>query len=108
MTVTQEQLDDFCAQIVAVIEAYETRMSYGPGVCHKHVTAEPGKKYARIVVRRSADDQHGSAYGFVRLEDGAILKAAGFKAPAKHVRGWINDPASVAKACGPHGVAYLR
>lgn len=109
--VTTEQLNDFCASIVAIRIAYAERMGYtmGPkGNVELHVTAEVGSKNARIVIRRDANHQHGSAYAFVRLEDGAILKPAGFKSPAKGVRGWINDPASVARACGPNGVAYLR
>lgn len=51
-----------------------------------------GKKYARIV-RKDSRLQGGSAWGFVDMTTGAILKAAGWKAPAKNfARGNINNP----------------
>ena len=52
-----------------------------------------GKKYARIVV--SSAPGHGSSrsvYCFVNKENGDVLKAAGWKAPAKHARGTIYGP----------------
>jgi hypothetical protein len=63
------------------------------------------QKYARIVTVRHGDIL--SAYGFVDLANGDILKAAGWKVPAKHARGNIfaDDPLA---ACGPFGMAYLR
>lgn len=51
----------------------------------------------------------GSVYCFIRAEDGAILKAASWKAPAKGVRGSIFDANySWGKGVGPYGASYLR
>ncbi len=50
------------------------------------VSVMSGRKYDRIVVE-------GSAHCFVRKSDGAVLKSASWKAPAKHVRGTIYGPA---------------
>ena len=49
---------------------------------------EVGRKYVRIVV-----NAHGqrSVYCFIRLEDGAILKADSWKRPAKGVRAWLDQ-----------------
>lgn len=66
--------------------------------------AQPGKKYIRIVSMKYG----ASAYAFIDLT-GNIYKPAGWKAPAKHVRGNIFDENfSINKAFGPYGVAYLR
>jgi len=69
------------------------------------ISVEFGPKYARIV-RTDWGDQR-SVYGFVEIATGAILKAAGWKAPAKHARGNLNDAEPLAR-CGAYGVAYLR
>lgn len=68
------------------------------------LTAEPGRKNVRIVATGT-----GSRYVFcfVRIEDGAILKAAGWKAPAKHSRGSIYVNAGQ-DAVGVYGANYLR
>jgi len=60
-----------------------------------------GKKYAKIT-------HDGSVYAFLDA-DGNIYMPAGWKAPAKHVRGSIFDENySIGKAFGRYGVAYLR
>jgi hypothetical protein len=99
MTVSIEQLKTFAAQVQALREAHFIKQDY------KHscgtMTVQPGKKYARIVT----NDPHPSAYCFVNLETGDILKSAGWSAPAKGVRGNIaNGVADV----NIYGAAYLR
>jgi len=56
-------------------------------------TIEMGRVNARVVMApvyggRVINDQR-CVYCFVRIKDGAILKAAGWKAPAKGVRGYV-------------------
>lgn len=56
------------------------------------IVAEPGKRYARLVMQRVGPDGEvweRSAFGFVDMESGAILKAHGWKGPAKGPRGYI-------------------
>jgi len=67
-------------------------------------TVMPGAKNVRIV---SSDGVSRYVFCFVRIEDGAILKAAGWKAPAKHARGSIYVNAG-ADAVGDYGAHYLR
>jgi len=58
-------------------------------------SVESGRKNARIV--QCAVNPAGvvsntrSVYCFVRLEDGAVLKSASWKTPAKGVRAWLSD-----------------
>lgn len=78
------------------------------------VVCEPGRKYARLVTTNVLKSSR-SAMGFVNLENGDILKADGWKAPAKHARGNIRkgDVSNLWNgAFTGHGgglfVAYLR
>lgn len=105
MTVTTEQLAAFCAAVDAKRKAYFIAQGYDSQVPHMDPTTfEMGAKNARIVVSEYKGT-HRSAFCFVRLEDGAILKTAGWKAPAKGVRGNI---ANGAADVGPYGAAYAR
>ena len=61
-----------------------------------------GIKYARIV----CDKQ--SAWGFINLENGDVLKSASWKAPAKHARGNIFDAHGGVKWVSWTGLAYLK
>ena len=60
-------------------------------VCKPLVTVEVGPKYVRIVRqeqhRESAVVTGRSVYCFINRETGDVLKAAGWKGPAKGVRG---------------------
>ena len=65
-----------------------------------------GRKYAKVYT----EDFRGggrSVFCFVDRENGDILKAAGWSAPAKHARGSVlrEDRRS---SCGPYGAGYLR
>jgi hypothetical protein len=54
------------------------------------VVCEPGRKYARLVTENPTGNSR-SALGFIDLTNGDILKADGWKAPAKHARGNIRQ-----------------
>jgi len=62
---------------------------------------DAGKRYLRVVF-------NGSVHCFVDKTNGAVLKAAGWKAPAKHARGNIFDANNGLGSMGPYGPAYLR
>ena len=54
------------------------------------ITTMPGRKFVRLV--REAELYPGSsrsAFGFIDMSNGDILKADGWKKPAKHARGNI-------------------
>lgn len=75
------------------------------------LSVEYGEKYARIVRSEEWDDQpreySRSAWGFIKLDDLTIWKAAGWKYPAKNkARGTVEDLKSVVKVgeCWRYGV----
>lgn len=53
-------------------------------------SVELGRKNARIV-QEPVLGAGRSVYCFVRIEDGAILKSASWKTPAKGVRAWLDQ-----------------
>lgn len=67
-------------------------------------SVDSGKVYDRIVRNNGVQR---SAYCFIRKSDGAILKAAGWKAPAKHERGNIYASTPLG-GTNPYGADYLR
>ena len=75
-----------------------------PSLGRALITVELGKRYAKLVRGRGTSR---SVYCFVDLTNGDILKAATWKAPAKHARGNILavDPMS---AVDVYGANYLR
>jgi len=68
------------------------------------ISAMKGRKYVRIV---STSFGSRSVHHFVRLSDGAILKSASWKAPAKHSRGNIRRE-DLTTSLGDYGAYYLR
>jgi len=62
------------------------------------------KRFARIIKK---DGSSISAYGFIDLKNGDLLKAASWKAPALHARGNIFADDMLA-GCEPYGMAYLK
>lgn len=59
-----------------------------------------GQKYAKLIVK-------GSVFCFVDMASGNVLKAAGWKAPAKGVRGNINDASDGMNAVNVYGANYI-
>jgi hypothetical protein len=102
-TVLKEDLDEFVKRWQAVVDKYHKDMEYN---WKTTVSSTVGKKYARIVW-----EDHGqrSAAGFVDLSSGDILKAASWRAPAKHARGNIFDESQGMDAIDRPGfVKYLK
>ena len=66
-----------------------------------------GRKYAKIVTVGS-NGESASAYCFVNKENGDVLKAASWKAPAKGARGNIFDDANGLARISPYGPEYNR
>ncbi len=78
------------------------------------VAVYPGRIYWKIVKEDPPDQfgQSASVYGFVRKSDGAIFKAASFKAPntkgASAIRGYVNDSSNGMDATTAYGIVYAR
>jgi len=66
-----------------------------------------GRKYAKIVTVGS-DGESRSVFCFVNKENGDVLKAAGWKAPAKGARGNIYDDNNGLGRMTPYGAGYNR
>lgn len=81
-TTTQANIQEFVKRLNAKFDDY-------------HFAAMPGRKNVRITAQNvyngEIDELGKRAYCFIRLEDGAILKCDGWKAPAKGVRAWLDQ-----------------
>jgi hypothetical protein len=64
-----------------------------------------GHRYVRVV---RTDYGSRSVHCFVDRTNGDVLKADGWKRPAKHARGNIFDQHNGLGSMGPYGPAYLR
>ena len=101
---TQERIAEILPQINDLAQS-----RYGAGFpenCKEEIVVSYGKKFAKLVAE-SKDKSRKSSFGFVDLETGDILKAAGWATPAKGVRGNIFD-SEFLKAFTPYGVVYNR
>ena|SRR6218665_2967328 len=100
---TLEAINEFLGAVNAKLAKH-----YGESKFSAVVSADWGKKYVRIVrhdVFEGVKREGGSAFCFVDIETGAILKAASWKTPAKHARGNIANGAADLTA---YGAIYLR
>lgn len=102
---TATKLETFLDGVRAIRAAYYAKNF--PTNKVEPISTTEGPKYFRVVIGEEGNDQR-SVYAFVDKTTGAIYKAAGWKAPAKHARGNINDEFNGLKAMGPYGPAYLR
>ena len=64
-----------------------------------------GRKYYKII---NNENDRQNVWGFVSKENGDILKAASWAAPAKHARGNIFDDGLGMSNVGPYGPCYLK
>lgn len=64
-----------------------------------------GIKYLRIVSKEPGHTG-GYVYCFIEIATGNVLKGAGYKTPAKGVRGNIYEVGK--EGVGPYGALYLR
>lgn len=78
-----------------------------PGSRAPKISTMTGKRYVRVV----KEDQHGrdrSVHCFVDMTTGDVLKAKGWKAPAKGPRGNIYSPLHGMEGMTVWGARYLR
>lgn len=109
--VTTEELNAFVAAISNKVESTQ-KIKFPTCMGNWYfIAVEVGVKYARLVQTGADGNTSRSAYAFVNLENGDILKAAGWKAPAKGARGnirigdasnWFNG------ALTSYGARYLK
>lgn len=110
-SVTPEELAAFVVALDAKMQEVCKISSPNCPANWTRVEHRGGMKYAKLQTVRAACGSGASAYCFIDLSNGNILKPAGWKAPAKGARGnirvgdasnWWNG------ALGQYGAAYLR
>lgn len=94
-SITSRQVDEF----VAVAQSLQVGSD-----CQ--ISAEYGKKYVRIVATRHSDQR--SVFCFIDQTNGDVLKAAGWKVPAKGKRGSILAEDCGRSAINEYGANYCR
>ena len=101
-TTTKVALDKFINLIQDMKDVYMTKNF--PALQRPVITADVGRRYAKLLV---SDASSRSVYCFVDLTNGDVLKAATWKAPAKHARGNIfaNDPTA---GVNVYGANYIK
>lgn len=91
--VTTEEINAF---VYAVSKRHNDGLRAAYPTCEPNweiIVAEPGRKYVRLVSTNETKPEGGytrrSAFAFIDLTNGDILKPDGWKKPAKHARGNI-------------------
>jgi hypothetical protein len=99
----QERRIDFSLALDRFVEGVE-KLHKGAEV-EAVITTMRGPRYTRVVAERWSQK---SVYCFIDNETGDVLKAANWKAPAKHARGNIFDDSNGLAGCSWTGPAYLK
>ncbi len=85
------------------------REEHYPNLPENWVAVHPGRVYWKLVTE---EDGRASVFGFVRKSDGAIFKAANWKAPfvkgPSAIRGYVNDPNNGLSSVTAYGVVYAK
>jgi hypothetical protein len=97
-------LDKFVTEAQAIVD--RDRNAKFPMLARSVLTAEPGRRYVKIVVCSEGQSDR-SVYCFVDSTNGDILKAASWKAPAKYARGNVLS-GKTSDAVTHYGAMYLR
>lgn len=110
----EEALQNFLKIVQGVSDEHMNRVHPGyPSTIQYRI--QPGKRYVKIVKyetpKEGKVDQYTSGesvHCFVDSTNGDILKAASWKAPAKHARGNIFEPDGGRSGIDHYGGRYLR
>jgi len=96
-------IGDFVKSAQKTLDAYNKKQGYNTKT---ELSIAWGRRYAKIIKSDSGGQQ--SVFGFVDRINGNLLKAASWKAPAKHARGNVLDKSTWQGSHGPWGMAYMR
>ena len=76
-------------------------------IYYDSISVKRGRRYAKVIKTERLGEGR-SVHSFVDLTNGDILKAASWKAPAKHARGSVYEVDGLKTAgVSPYGVRYL-
>ncbi len=80
-------------------------MKQFPSLGVPKLTLDVGNRYIKVV----REETHGkSVYCFIDMKNGDVLRAATWKAPAKHARGNISTYTDINQVVSPYGAHYLK
>lgn len=84
-----ETIETYVAEIQAKIEAEYVRLKYHmkPPI----YVVVTGKRFHKVIEKTTQEAKSGSVHCFVEIATGNIYKPAGWNAPAKGVRGNLQD-----------------
>ena len=89
-------------------EAMDVYFDKGNMSVHYVLSCVEGRRYVKVICSDENNaDSSGYVWAFIDKRNGDILKAASWKAPARHARSNIYDGNST-RWIGPSGPAYLR
>ncbi len=97
-------IEKYVAVVQSKIDAYWSDMKFVHGKPTAYVKF--GSKFAKVC-KKDSGQKFGSVHSFVEIASGDIYMAAGWAAPAKHVRGSIYAPDGGAGAIEWTGAKYL-
>ena len=103
MTDFNTALDTFVAGCQVIVTENDKR--YENVNFDTKIAITRGRRYVKLV--KSDFSESRSVYCFVDQTNGNVLKAASWKAPAKHARGNILNEDNGLSTMGPYGAAYL-
>ena len=99
--VSVANLEAFVARAQTVVTEHYKRSF--PTLTPSVLSYELGNRYARIVITSDGGRGQRSAFGFVDMKSGNLLKSASWKGPAKNFpRG--NVHAGDVRGVGPYGI----
>jgi len=100
----RNRIDQFLVELQKRMDAYDTKQNYSANQ-NDQVAVEFGSRYARVI---KSIGSSRSAYCFVDLTTGDLLKSAGWKAPAKGSRGNIFADDFGMSACERYTLVYFN
>ena len=100
----QTAFDSWFEGCKKLIADYDDRIGY---IRHEELTFTVRKRYIFVFRHRDGWAGGSSAWAFVDIKTGDVLKPASWKSPAKHARGNIFDESNGLRKIGPYGPAYL-
>ena len=96
--IMKEMVTDFVAKLQVKLTEYYTKKF--PTLTEGKLEVKFGRRYAKLSTQ-------SSVYCFVDMTSGDVLKAATWRAPAKHARGNLFAPDGGMGCMGPYGAAYM-
>jgi hypothetical protein len=103
--------NNFGLALADFTDALQTRLTahfanFYPNIEPPVVSVEVGSKNVKVITTQPGPSR--SVFCFIRRADGAILKAAGWKGPAKHARGSIYTDDHGMSAVSESGAHYIK